>query len=42
MTVRINWEGLARFLGWYGTIEELKRAKLADFGKPRFQAPRLR
>jgi hypothetical protein len=42
MAVRINWEGIARFLRWYGTIDELKRAKLADLGKPRFRAPRLR
>ena len=26
--VLINWEGLKRFLGWKGTIEELKLVKL--------------
>jgi hypothetical protein len=26
--VTINWLGLARFLGWTGTIEALKRLRL--------------
>jgi hypothetical protein len=29
-TVRINWEGIARMLGWTGTIDELKKVRLAD------------
>lgn len=28
--VSINWEGLKQYLGWEGTIEELKRRKLPD------------
>jgi hypothetical protein len=28
--VRINWEGIARMLGWTGTIDELKKVRLAD------------
>jgi len=26
--VTINWPGIARFLGWRGTLEELKRLVL--------------
>jgi hypothetical protein len=27
MAVWINWEGIARLLGWTGTIEELKKLR---------------
>jgi hypothetical protein len=26
--VSVNWEGLRRFLGWQGSINELKRVEL--------------
>ena len=26
--VSVNWDGLVRFLGWQGTIPELKRVEL--------------
>jgi len=26
--VSVNWNGLKTFLGWEGTVEELKRARL--------------
>lgn len=26
--VSVNWEGLKRFLGWQGSINELKRVEL--------------
>lgn len=26
--VSVNWEGLKRFLGWPGTIDELKKLEL--------------
>jgi hypothetical protein len=26
--VSVNWEGLARFLGWQGSISDLKRVEL--------------
>lgn len=28
LIVEVNWEGLKRFLGWKGTIEDLKRLEL--------------
>ena len=42
MAVWINWDGIARMLGWYGTIEELKRVRLGEPRPLRNQPPRLR
>jgi hypothetical protein len=28
LEVTVNWEGLKRFLGWTGSISELKQVKL--------------
>lgn len=30
--VAVNWEGLKRFMGWEGTITELKRVELDSDG----------
>ena len=33
--VSVNWEGLKRFLGWHGSIDELKKTELDHLGAAR-------